>query len=227
MTQVTGRTVGRVGAAANLALSRAFGTLAAVATTMLMAASAAAATGPQLSLNPGSGVPGDTVAATGVGFCPPPCSAAEIDFAGVNVATGAAVTADGSLGPVTFRVPSGVDAGSNSVVAIQRDAEGRTVYTFATYTITSKTGTPGPTDSVGPGPNNTAGPSSSGRPGAPTARGSSAGAGIQSPPVTVSPDPAGGGRGRSGFPTGLVLGIVAGALVLAVAAGALVMRKRP
>jgi hypothetical protein len=87
----------------------------------LAAPPAAAASVPQLSLNPIAGSPGTQVTATGTGFCPAPCSPVELDYAGAPIDRSVTVAANGSF-RVTFTVPANSPGGRVTVYASQSDA---------------------------------------------------------------------------------------------------------
>jgi hypothetical protein len=95
----------------------------------------ASAATPAITLNPGSGTPGSTVAIRGSGFCGTAgCSTVSVFFAGMPAASGLRVAANGTFAG-SFRVPGGGTAGTQNVAATQTLADGNELRAFAHYEL--------------------------------------------------------------------------------------------
>lgn len=115
---------------------------AALACALAASAASAAVHSPALLLNPIYGTPGTTVTAQGSGFCAASaCSPVTIEFAGVVVASGITVSADGTI-RATFHVPGGTPPGQLPVVASQTLENGSSSSAYSYFTVTIRPASP-------------------------------------------------------------------------------------
>lgn len=152
---------------------------------MLIAATAARAAAPSITLTPAQGPEGTTVRVDGSGFCSTAsgCSTVQVSFARIPEAT-ASVGSDGTFS-VTFKVPGGLPFGQQNVEADQTNASGGQLSANKSFFLTISQQSPPPAASPSPPPGASPTPAAPGSPAAsPTA---TSGSPPPSPQATPSP----------------------------------------
>ncbi len=116
----------------------------------LGAAIARAKAAPTLKVDPSSGGVGSTVLIAGQGFCgSPACSSVQVSFAGIVVADGIGVGADGGFAR-SVAVPGGIPPGEKAVAATQNNASGQQRVAITTFQVTLGGAAASPTSTATP-----------------------------------------------------------------------------
>jgi hypothetical protein len=185
---------------------------------ILLAATAAQAASPSITLTPSQGPEGTTVRVDGSGFCSTAsgCSTVQISFARIPEAT-TSVASNGTFS-VTFKVPGGLPFGQQNVEADQTTASGTQLSANKSFFLTISQQSPPPAQSP-PAASPTPAPGGSPAPGSPGSPGASPTATAGSPPANpqASPSVANAPGKPTAFPWWalVVIVLVAGAAAVA------------